>query len=112
MTRSLSRSGHRSGLIGGRALAGLVGLGLLFGPSTAAAGTFSFARQDYPVSDLPSAGALFRAGVDFTGHNIAVGDFDGKNGPDIAVSAFAFTAPPPNPQRIRVEVFLNKGDGV
>jgi hypothetical protein len=65
--------------------------------SPAAAPHFSFTRTDYLISTL---GTTPYYGVD----SVAVGDFDGKNGPDIAVlSTYGAVG--------NVSILLNNGDG-
>ncbi len=58
-----------------------------------AAGAFSFERTDYPL--------VVSVGLD----SVAVGDLDGKNGPDIVAVGYA------EPGQGLVNVLLNNGDG-
>lgn len=74
----------------------LVGAVLAMAPGFARAGVFSFTRTDYLLE-------AYSVGLG----SVAVGDLDGKNGPDIVADGYTGLGFGPN----KVNVLLNNGDG-
>jgi hypothetical protein len=94
---------HRSrsfARIGAGLLASLVASLLTLPTAASAAPRFSFARTDYPLHDLLKPFDPGPYGVD----SVAVGDLDGKNGPDVvALASYGSVG--------TAFVLLNNGDG-